>query len=77
MNNERRKRITALTNQLTEIKEEIEALQQEEQDAYDNMPEGIQQSERGDNSEAALGDLEEAAEHCQSAAEALETATEY
>ena len=77
MNNDRRKRIESLTNKLTEIKEEIELLQQEEQDAYDAMPEGIRYSERGDNAESAMAELEEAAEHCQDAATSLETATEY
>lgn len=48
MNAERRKRLSAALEQLEAAKSEIEEIQQEEQEAYDNMPEGLQESERGE-----------------------------
>ena len=38
MNAARRKELNKLIDQLDEIKSQIEELQQEEQDAYDNLP---------------------------------------
>lgn len=55
MNAERRAKISTLRDQLEE-------LQQEEQSAFDNLPEGLQQSERGQASEAAADNLAEAVE---------------
>lgn len=60
MNNNRRKQITALSEQLSTIKDELENLMSEEQDYYDNMPEGIQAGEKGDKSEEALGEMQSA-----------------
>ena len=48
MNAERRKRLSAALEQLEAAKFEIEEIQQEEQEAYDNMPESLQESERGE-----------------------------
>ena len=48
MNKERRKRIDNIIAQLNDIKEDIEILREEEQEAYDNMPESIQESDRGE-----------------------------
>lgn len=53
MNNDRRKR----------IQDAIAILQyvlDEEQEAYDNMPESLQSSERGDNSQSAIDALDTA-----------------
>lgn len=47
MNKERRKALAALRAQLDNVRAELEAIRDEEQDAFDNMPEGLQQSERG------------------------------
>ena len=41
MNNARRKEIENITAELESIKERIEALQEEEQDAFDNLSESI------------------------------------
>ena len=67
MNNERRKRIAAVIEKLEEAKCELEEIRDEEQAAFDNMPESLQESERGgtmqeaiDNLESAVGSVEEA-----------------
>lgn len=60
MNNDRRNRIRKLISQLEEINSEIEEILSEEQDAFDNMPEGLQSSERGDLAQEAISNLENA-----------------
>lgn len=48
MNKERRKRIENAIANLQDVMEEISAIQEEEQEAFDNLPEGIQDSSRGE-----------------------------
>ena len=60
MNNQRRKEIEAVLNELADLRSRIETIQSEEQDAYDNMPEGLQQSERGTKAEESCSRLEDA-----------------
>lgn len=61
MNNERRNRIRKIINQLEDLNNEIQEILSEEQDAFDNMPEGLQSSERGDMAQEAISNLENAA----------------
>ena len=67
MNNQRRKDIQELIVKLEELKtlkDEIESgletVRDEEQEYYDNMPEGLQQSDRGYRAEEAANSLTEA-----------------
>lgn len=60
MNNARRERIRSIISKLEDIQTEIEELTGEEQDAFDNMPEGLQSSERGDVAQEAISNLEAA-----------------
>lgn len=69
MNMQRRKRIEKAGRLLEELIEEITAIQEEEEEAYDNLPESLQESERGiaiyNAAEAladAVDDLEDANE---------------
>ncbi|MSS16793.1 hypothetical protein [Sodaliphilus pleomorphus] len=48
MNANRRKRLEKVIGRLTELMAEIDAVREDEQEAYDNMPEGLQYSERGE-----------------------------
>lgn len=48
MNANRRKRLQKLIDNLSDMMAEIEAICDEEQEAYDNIPEGLQYSERGE-----------------------------
>lgn len=48
MNKERRKAISDLVDRVEELKAEVESLMNEEQEYYDNMPESIQNGEKGD-----------------------------
>jgi len=67
MNNQRRKALAEIGDSLTEImpalEEHLDALrsiQEEEEEAYDNMPEGLQMGERGEMSQAAIEAMSEA-----------------
>ena len=68
MNNARRKEIATILEQLREIEILIQALPSirdladAEREAYDNMPEGLQNSERGQQADAAATALETAAD---------------
>lgn len=66
MNKQRRKWLQDIIDALENQKQEIESLTMEEQEAFDNMPESLQDSERGqtmsdniDNLESANSDLED------------------
>ena len=65
MNKARRKAIEEIIDQLGTLKEQIECISEEEQEAYDNLPESIQYAERGEamsdtisDIDSAIGDLE-------------------
>ena len=76
MNNTRRKLIQGIIDKLEDLREDIEALKDEEQEAFDNLPEGIQASERGEAMEHAAYSLEEAYDNMDSVIDALTEAFE-
>ena len=59
MNRARRKEIDKAIDLLLEARVILEQVQSDEEDAFDNMPEGIQMSERGEAMEENLGILDE------------------
>ena len=59
MNNKRRKTIGLVINSLENLSADLEDVAQEESDAYENMPESIQQSYRGSNIEDNIYNLED------------------
>ena len=60
MNKERRNRISECIEKLEDIKCELEAIRDEECEAYENLPEGIQESERGEQMEEFISQMEDA-----------------
>lgn len=83
MNKERAKRIGELRTrvdnmvnleELGSIASDIEGIADEEQEYYDNMPESLQQGEKGQNAEQAASNLVDAKEALDNAVEALEQA---
>ncbi len=58
MNAPRRAALNALISKIEEIKSEAETLASEERDYYDNMPESLQQGEKGEAASAAADALE-------------------
>lgn len=69
MNKQRREEISKLKAriqgvqiELKQLSSELSSILNEEQDAFDNMPEGLQSSYRGMCSEDAIDNMEEASE---------------
>ena len=60
MNKDRRKRIEEVMLNLSESRVELESILEEEQEAFDNLPEGIQESERGEVMNEAIDNLQSA-----------------
>ena len=75
MNNDRRKALDEIVARLFEIGEEVAALRDEEQEYFDNMPEGFQQGEKGQAAKDAISQLDEAASSIESAIDAIHSAT--
>lgn len=70
MNAKQRKELQGYVDSLEEIKSNIETMMEEEQEKLDNMPEGLQESERGEAMQEAIDNLE-------SASVSLEEAIDY
>lgn len=60
MNYQRRKRLTEVVNQLTEIMDELENISNEEQEALDNLPENLMYSNRADEMNDNVIDIDSA-----------------
>jgi len=74
MNKQRRAEIQKLIDRAEELNQDILAIQDEEQEYYDNMPEGIQSSEKGELAETAASLLEQAADSASEISQYLEDA---
>ena len=66
MNSERRKRLAKICEQLEEIQVEIQAIADEEQECYDNLPESLQYAERGERMSEIVDTLNDAANDMES-----------
>lgn len=60
MNKERRKSIERIVDTLNEIQADLTSIRGDEEEAYDNLPEGIQSSERGDSMQEAIDAMDDA-----------------
>lgn len=76
MNNVRRKRIINLSDKLSELKEELEIIAEEEQEYIDNIPENLQNSERYERADETLSNLNDAADTLDEVIESLLQASE-
>ena len=66
MNKQRRKQPEDIQAQLLTLKEELESVMDEEQEAYDNMPDSLQESERGQAMYEGLDSLQTAIDSLES-----------
>lgn len=64
MNKIRRNTLREIQAAVLEVREMIENVLDEEQEAYDNMPEGLHESERGETMAEAIDALECAITSC-------------
>lgn len=60
MNKNRRKEIESIIEELESLGSRIEAVKEEEDDAFNNIPESLQYSEKGELMEQNVEDLDEA-----------------
>lgn len=67
-----RSRIELALGELGNAKEELEDVINAEQEAFDNMPEGLQQADRGQTMEEGINALEESSSNLDDAINALE-----
>lgn len=72
MNTKVRKEIAKHIEALNDIKDKIESIMENQQEKYDNMPEGLQDSERADEMLEAIDNLDSAVSSIEEAVEYLE-----
>ncbi len=71
MNKETRKQLDDLEEIASNVMTELESVRDEEQDKFDNMPEGLQGSEKGNLMQEGIDHLEEAITHFEDAFAAM------
>lgn len=59
MNKSRRRALEEIANKVEELRDRLQGILEEEQEAYDNMPESLQESERGCNMYDGISPMEE------------------
>ena len=72
MNKERRKKVVKIIEDINKIKDELQDVLNEEETVFDNMPENLQGSMRGEESEEAIDYMNEAIDALDTAVEQLE-----
>lgn len=73
MNKERRIELQLIIDMLNDAKQRIENVKGEEQDAYDSLPENLQQSQ-GDDVEEAMNNLDDAIDSIDGAIDSIMSA---
>lgn len=76
VNKARRGELGRIRVQLEQALDDLEAVQSEEEDSLDSIPESLQNTERYEQSEAACSSLTEAVENLEAAVEAISQAAE-
>ena len=71
MNRERRKEIEEIRGKLGKLWDRLDAVRTEEEEAYDNLPQSIQDSERGETMLTGLQACEDALDRIDDAKDAL------
>lgn len=72
MNKTRRQQLRKWLEDVENIKNELETICSDEQDYFDNMPENLQGSQRGSDSEEAIEQMEEAVSSIEDAISVIE-----
>ena len=76
MNKIRREALEKISTGLEDLKADLETLRDEEQDYADNMPEGLQSSEKHDTAENAVSSMDEAIDNLDSVVSSIGEASE-
>lgn len=76
MNKNRRKQIAKAIQKIEEARTLIEIVRDEEQEAFENMPDGIQSSGRGEKMGETISSLDEAIDDIDNLTDRLNTSAE-
>lgn len=76
MNAERRKALNSVIDKINDAMSELEGLRDEEEEYKDNMPENMHGSERYENAESAVSNMQEAYDQLEDAVSKIEEACE-
>ncbi len=76
MNKQDRKELSEALAKAEEALDTIREISEREQEKYDNLPEGLQASDRGDSIQEAIGALEDAADEMEGAIESAKELTD-
>lgn len=74
MNAARRKRLSEILSKIEAASADLDSVKEEEQEAFDNLSEGLQQSEQGQNAEAAVQAMDNAMQSLNDAGASIEEA---
>ena len=74
MNKQRRKAIEKISDKLEELQAELQMLKDEEEEAYDNLPESLQDGEKGEAMQETIEYLDNADSFIEDAKDALNDA---
>lgn len=72
MNKARRNEISAIIERLEACKSDLETLQEEEQECFDNLPESLQDAEKGETMQENADDLENVCDEIDNIIESLQ-----
>lgn len=72
MNNQRRNELRDVQQELRDIYARLDGLYDEEQTAYENMPEPLQDSERGERAQNAIDTIETVRDQVLEAADGID-----
>lgn len=75
MNYNRRSRLATISFKIMQLRDELDAIAEEEQESFDNLPEGIQDSEKGQKMEENVSQILDVAANLEGIAEALDDVT--
>jgi len=74
MNNQRRKELAAINETIADLRSKLQEILDAEQEAFENMPESLQDSERGEKSQNAISEMENAIGNLDDTESAIEEA---
>ena len=77
MNKQRRKELEEAVSMLEDAYATIENVMEQEQEAFDNMPEGLQESERGEAMQENIDSLDSCLSDLENVKEQVEEVIEY
>ena len=76
MNKIRRKALQDIIDRMEALMDDLETIRDEEQEAFDNLPEGIQTSERGEAMENAIYNMDATLDEIMTCKDYIEEAME-